>query len=129
MEEKKRQYNEAPSFLYPESPNPPLPLSAPLSEYEGTYYHPAYRNITLHVKGDSLHGSRLDVTWPLSLDLKHITGDFFVTYMDYAYGAGYSFKEVAPAEFRIGKTGKPISLGIGFEPKMGTDQLIWFDKV
>lgn len=129
LEAEEQRYKNAMKTFYPEVPNPPLNQTLPLVNYTGTYVHPAYRNITLALKDGILHTDRVDVTWPLSADLKHVTGDHFMVYADSAVAPGGVLKLATAAEFRIGSDGVPKQLGVAIEDMMGKDGRIWFDRV
>ncbi|KAH8808449.1 putative penicillin-binding protein [Xylogone sp. PMI_703] len=127
-EDQKKEYENAPALYYPDTPNPPLPLTGSISDYAGTYYHPAYRDIKLYLKDGALHADRENSAFQIALDFTHVSGDYFITYIDLIHGKGGIFKQATPAEFKLGEAGKPIALGIAFEPEMEGD-LIWFDKI
>lgn len=48
--------------FYPDLPTPRLPLTLPLSKYTGTYFHPAYQNITIFLKDGALLAHRTKQT-------------------------------------------------------------------
>lgn len=52
-----------------------------------------------------------------------------MAYMDSMDAPGLIFKQALPAEFRIGSDGKPSAVGVGFEPDMGKDGRIWFERI
>lgn len=85
--------------------------------------------MTVVVKNDVLHIAREDVTWPLAADLQHVSGDYFMAYVDSLTAPGLVFKVALPAEFRIGSDGLPSAFGAAVEERMGKDGRIWFDRV
>jgi len=62
LDQKAKQYQDAAKTYYPALPDPPLAPTLPLLNYTGTYYHPAYHNITVELKDDALFLNRSDAT-------------------------------------------------------------------
>ncbi|TAQ87178.1 hypothetical protein B7494_g4491 [Chlorociboria aeruginascens] len=127
--EEAEQYKNALQIFYPNIPNPPLPHTVPLSHYEGTYFHPAYHSLTLALKDGRLHIDRDDATWKIVCDLEHVSGEYFMAYIDSSTAPGSVFKHAAPAEFRIASDGTPNAFGVMAEPQMGIEGRIWFDRI
>jgi len=128
MEEREDAYENAIKIHYPNLPDPPLPPSIPLSNYTGTYYHPAYRNIKIEIKNEALFAER-SATWKVEAKFKHVTGDYFMVYIDSMTAPGLIFKEATPAEFSVGSDGVPKKFGLAAEPEMGVEGRIWFERV
>ena len=123
-------YNNALWKFYPfeSRPNPPLTPTLPLQNYTGTYRHPAYQNITIFLEDNDLHANREDAVWKVRLDIEHVTGDYFMAYIDSITAPGLVFKAAVPAEFRIGSDGVSKSFGIAAEVEMNGKK-IWFERI
>jgi len=129
LREKNKRYDHAVEIFYPSIPNPPLPLSLPLSDYAGTYYHPAFRNVTVELRDGALFTNRTNAAWELHARFEHVSGDYFVAYVDSDKAPGAIFKEAIPAEFTVGIDGATQALGMATEPEMGPEGRIWFERV
>ncbi|KAL2062947.1 hypothetical protein VTL71DRAFT_6019 [Oculimacula yallundae] len=131
LKEREANYNSRTSHYYPDIPSPTLPPTLPLSSYSGTYSHPAYRKFTIvhNPKTNTLHADREDVSWKVSFDFKHVSGDYFMGYMDSKTAPGLVFKQAMAAEFTVGSSGKADRLGMALEEEMGKDGRIWFERV
>lgn len=132
----KERYLTTRQRLYPSVPEPPLPLSLPLSAYAGTYTHPAYRTIELVVADanrDFLYAARtkqvlradVDRLCHMVVDLEHVSGDFFLAWVDnkepcFANAGGVT------ARFTLGSDGAVEKWGIDIE---ANGRLVWFDRV
>ncbi|OQE46925.1 hypothetical protein PENCOP_c001G05380 [Penicillium coprophilum] len=116
---------KAVEHFYPNLPSPPLPgPTFPLEAYTGTYWHDAYGQLALFLDTDKkLHANRTSPTTACSLTFEHVIGDYFIATM-HVVGA----ETVIPAEFSPGPEGKPRSVGIGWEPRLGNNK-IWMRKV
>ena len=139
LQQRTYMLQHAREISYPHVPNPPIPLTLPLSEYAGLYTHPAYPpfNLTLtppqarlstlsyhHLNGD-----------PIYISFSHVSGDFFLV-----WARPYAIAEpeesdwrpwvdiVTKGEFRIGESGKVKQLGVNIEPEMG-EKKIWWEKL
>ncbi|KAH8666343.1 putative penicillin-binding protein [Xylariales sp. PMI_506] len=123
------KFDDAAEKLYPERPNPPIPSSLHLEAYTGTYSHPAYQNITLEVTptGDKLRAMREDMVWQVMYDFEHVTGEFWVVYIQFVHSPGSLQGQLAKAEFRIGVDGTVEAVEIEFMEE-GTEGLITFKK-
>ncbi|KAJ5713213.1 beta-lactamase/transpeptidase-like protein [Penicillium malachiteum] len=106
-----------------------LPLSLPLEKYVGTYTHAGYKDITIYLGSEGvLRADRKDVTWPESINFKHVTGDHFLMVSTHIEDFGAFCPDVYDAEFRISVEGKAWSVGIAWERAMG-GEMIWFVKI
>lgn len=128
-EEREQGYKNAINIHYPSVPSPPLAPSLPISQYSGIYYHPAFRNVTVELRDDALFINRTDAVWKYYMTFKHISGDYFLGYMDSAVAPRSIFKSALPAEFKVGSDGTTKLLGIATEPEMGPEGRIWFERV
>ncbi|KAI9826733.1 MAG: hypothetical protein M1819_007278 [Sarea resinae] len=119
----------APEIFYPSLPEPRIPLSAPLASYAGTYFHPGYLSMTIYLDASksTLRADRTDMTWQERLGFKHISGEYFVVASQHEGDFGALFPDAYPAEFRIGKDGRPEALGIGWVKEMGEEK-IWLTR-
>lgn len=129
LKQRADEYDNATQIFYPNIPYPPLPATLPLANYTGTYFHPAYRNLTIYVKDDILHADRLDASWQIAVDFKHVSGDYFMAFADSVNAPGFIFKGALPAEFKVGSDGVSKSFGIALEGEMGLDARIWFERI
>lgn len=111
-----------------------------MDKYAGTYYHPAYQYINLRVAESShsnskstikLVADRPDVTWKLSMEFEHVSGEYWVVYLRFAHSKNGIMDEVSPAQFKIGADGSVEALGVtwGSTPDAMVDGLIWFESV
>ena len=130
-----------------------LPLSLPLESYTGIYCNLGYRNLTFTVinKNETfspgefsdrsseqiLHADVQDRTWPQTVNLHHVSGEYFIAHGRFAALANTSeefadyvptWDGMFPAEFRIGDDGKVRELGIRIESLMGKEK-VWFRKI
>jgi hypothetical protein len=65
----------------------------------------------------------------IKLDLRHVSGDYFMAYLDSTLAPGLVFKEAAPAEFVVSSDGVSKSFGIAAEPGMGPEARIQFARI
>ncbi|KAI1343055.1 beta-lactamase/transpeptidase-like protein [Xylariaceae sp. FL0016] len=135
--------------LYPEHAEPPLPYALPLNSYVGTYYHPAYHNLTLdpiidtytqmqsprsprktqRVRGKKeLKAVREDVQWQMLIELAHVSGEYWVAFVEPLTTRSGLDVEVARAKFEVGVNGKVMSLVMEFFED-GTEGEVRFDKI
>ncbi|KAE8447453.1 hypothetical protein EG329_010726 [Mollisiaceae sp. DMI_Dod_QoI] len=63
--------------LFPNLPQPPIPLSRPLSSYVGEYEHSGYGKMIVELQDNKLQVNCLDRTWRFMMRLEHISGEFF----------------------------------------------------
>jgi CubicO group peptidase (beta-lactamase class C family) len=127
--------------LYPDRADPPLPPTLPIKKYTGTYFHTAYRNITLNLPPPAFDPERLnnrtlvadrsDSTWQSRLEFRHVSGEYWIVYLDSLHAPESVFQEVAAARFNIGVDGKPDKLGINWQEALeGTREVsVWFDRI
>lgn len=127
--------------LYPNAPlgNDAVLLTLSLSQYAGTYTHPAYLNYILVTKPtfnsslsigganpkEILHTDSYTLTGPVLIDFTHVSGEDFVIYTrlyeEPRQPGDYEpmLDSVSKAEFRIGEDGKVKELGLLLEGEMG----------
>ncbi|PQE06489.1 beta-lactamase-type transpeptidase fold domain containing protein [Rutstroemia sp. NJR-2017a WRK4] len=121
-------YKNAISRNYPHIPKPALPPTLPIANYTGTYFHPAYRNATITFDDSVLKIDRTkQQLWKIAGEIKHISGDFFMAYLDSTTAPESEFKGALPAEFRVDENGVAKSFGVMFEGTM--KEKIWFERV
>jgi CubicO group peptidase (beta-lactamase class C family) len=82
-----QNYMRSRENIYPDVPSSPLPPALPLSEYEGTYSHPGFGQVTLrlggapkgvptsNVTGETLHTEWRRI-WNTTIDLEHVSGEY-----------------------------------------------------
>jgi hypothetical protein len=122
---------------FPGVVDPPLPLPIPLGEFEGTYFHPGYGNVTLAIekpaddlpvaKGvkEVLH-AELRRDFDFHFDLEHVSGLHFIAYLN-AKVRTPMLLSGTPAGFEVGPDGKVVRVGARIEPAM--EEKMWFDKI
>lgn len=125
--------------VYPDRVTPGLPRALPIEQYTGTYFHPAYVNITLELATDATRAGKPEIelvanrnltSWKDFCSFEHVSGEHWMMYSDSAASPSSFMKEYAPAQFTIGSNGKVKSLGIEWRDLVGNvDGLIWFDKI
>ena len=136
LRELQGKYKGRRGALFPDIPSPPISLTRPLEDYQGTYFHPAYKNITLRVASPSKHlpvAEETDVVlravwekeWPVVIELEHVSGEHFVAWINLVV-PGPIVREGGPAVFEVGPNGDVSKLGIEMEPALG--QMIWFSR-
>lgn len=128
--------------LYPDIADPPLPRALPLREYTGTYSHPAYQNITVELASPRQSGTnpkhgqtkielqavRSDVVWQMTFDFAHVSGEFWLIYIDMLKTPNGLMSQHAKAEFRVGPGGEATQLVIEFMEE-GSEGTIVFERV
>lgn len=119
------QYTHAVDVVYPNRQDPASPPTLAVSEFAGTYYDPGYGNITLCEKphpdkpGESiLVAHRPEATWNYSMRFNHVTGDYWIVYLDASIWAGVRFGEFVAAKFELGADGKASGVEITWEGRM-----------
>jgi CubicO group peptidase (beta-lactamase class C family) len=79
--------------------NPDAPPTLELSQYEGSYSHPAYGEVRISIQGDALSGKRSIVEF----DLDHVEGDEFKIYHEESMYMGraleFYFNDLQEIEF------------------------------
>ncbi|MCJ1479646.1 hypothetical protein MMC13_008332 [Lambiella insularis] len=110
-------------IFYPSSRRGDLPTSLPLEKYSGTYYHPAYKELSVEYSNQTLGGTITRSSLTLELKMQPVTGNFFFCIGHVVGDPDTPF--YTPAEFRIDATGQATELGILLEPAMAPEK-IWF---
>ncbi|PNY23710.1 D-aminopeptidase, partial [Tolypocladium capitatum] len=118
----------------------PIAPTTTIGKLAGTYCDPGYKTITLRVKShvqDSakqiLTGCRENDTWPISFDLHHVSGDWWIMYLETPQNPSIYFRQYAQAEFKIGVDGAPTALQVQFdqskEEGQGSSNKVLFNKI
>jgi hypothetical protein len=110
--------------LFPNLPQPPIPLSRCLSAYVGEYEHPGFGKTVVNLKDNQLEVDFMDRTWRFMLYLEHVSGEFF-----FVEKIGYPTKEVETcrAQFRIDADGIVRSFGVDHIDRI-EDEWVWFER-
>ncbi|EFX04400.1 serine beta-lactamase-like superfamily protein [Grosmannia clavigera kw1407] len=115
------RFDTALDRLYPQRAQPPLPPSLPLADFVGTYYHPAYQNLTLQLMksnysdyGVVFTAERREHTWPTLCEFVHVSGDSWAMYTDMLYERSGNFRGYGRARFQVGADGRAGSLVVEF---------------
>ncbi|KND87177.1 D-aminopeptidase [Tolypocladium ophioglossoides CBS 100239] len=124
---------------YPNRPETPVAPTTSIDKLAGTYYDPGYKNITLRVKSHAkdstkqvLTGFRENDTWPISFDLHHVSGDWWIMYLETPQNPTIYFRRYAQAEFKIGVDGAPAALQVQFDQSKAEGQnsnKVLFNKI
>ena len=115
-----------------------MPHSLPLAEYAGTYRNRGYGALRLALVDTKdvfnphgvieaekvLHADVDNKTWCHELDLEHINGEHFVSWLHRSDTDTWAFFNAFKAEFRIGSDGKVTRLGLQYEPAMGENKIL-----
>ncbi|KUJ22570.1 penicillin-binding protein [Mollisia scopiformis] len=112
--------------LFPKIPDPPIPLSRPLSEYAGVYNHPGFGDMVVELKDGKLQVDATDRTWRFMHYLDHVSGDFF-----FVDRVEVPSKETGTgkAQFRINADGRVIAFGMDLIAGMEDEkEPIWFER-
>lgn len=107
----------------------------------------AYLNFTLKSTADtedrtylsrdkaSLVAVRLDATWPTTNEFEHVSGEYWMLFMQFIGNPSGPFREFAPVQFRVGADGRVegmevtwLSLGTG-DAEDTVEGVVWFDKI
>lgn len=105
--------------LYPQRPDPLLPRSLPLERYTGTFYHAGYGSVTLQLAPSTIYRSANmttlvadlpDLSWKLTMNFEHVSGEYWVVYLNSSTVRNGLMDEAMPAQFRIGSDGNVKSL-------------------
>lgn len=107
----------------------------------------AYLNFTLKAKADteaetyllrnnaSLVAIRADATWPTVNEFEHVSGEYWMLFMQYMGNPSGPFNEFAPVQFRVGANGRVegmevtwLSISSGAEEDT-VEGVVWFDKI
>jgi hypothetical protein len=81
------------------------------------------------LKDSALFTNRTNATWELHARFEHVSGDYFVGYIDSDKAPGAIFRGAVRAEFTVGSDGKAKALGMATEPEMGPEGRIWFERI
>ena len=94
------------------------------------YHHPGYQNLSIYIdkSGSFLRADRKGTTWLQFFRFEHISGNFFLAYVDHIGDMGAFFPEACPVEFRMDPDGEPSAVGIRWEEEM-KDEKIWLTRV
>ncbi|KAF2674215.1 beta-lactamase/transpeptidase-like protein [Microthyrium microscopicum] len=111
--------------LYPNLPDSRLPLTVPLTDYTGSYWHAGYEELTVDLESGRLEVDASDRCWRFKLLLEHISGQYFVAKK---VDIDTREEDLLKAEFRIDSSGSVGQLGIAFVAD-SKDEIIWFDKI
>ncbi|XXG95698.1 hypothetical protein Hte_001968 [Hypoxylon texense] len=128
--------------LYPDRADPPLPRALPLQDYVGTYFHPAYRNVTIELvdgtrkrgKGEGkekkgeLKAIRDDMEWQMTFEFRHASGEFWAVVIDFLNTPNMLNGQLARAEFVVGVGGTVDQLRMEFLED-GSEGVIGFDRI
>lgn len=129
VKDKASKWNNAKELLFPDAPKPGLPLSLPIEEYAGRYYHPGYGNFTVFLNGTTgqLEANRASTVFAYTNVFEHVSGDYFVVRTDNLRAPGPMAVAVL-AQFQVGSSGRAERFGIDIEPELKGD-MIWFDRM
>ena len=111
--------------LYPERPNPPLPMAAPLQSHVGRYRNAGYHDLVVDLQDGQLHVDAKDRSFAFDLIFEHVSGEFFIAVI---VGAIDGYEEKVKAQFVLGSDGVVQRLGIAFVVEMA-DSMVWFTRV
>lgn len=120
---RERNAKDKKEHLFPEQPNPPLPMSVPISHFTGRYHNSGYHDLVLVVKDGKLQADCTDRTLGSVCTFEHVSGNAFVAEMQDLLGDKRRMK----AEFLLDEGGYVRSLGVTFVAEM-EDERIWFRK-
>ncbi|KAG9236943.1 putative penicillin-binding protein [Amylocarpus encephaloides] len=113
---------------FPFATPPAYPSSSPSPSSQGPPSQHQYQEEKEKEK-QTLCASRRSFTWPIILELSHISGNYFMAYADSTTAPGMVFKQALPAEFAVGVDGVVGRVGVAFEPEMGREGRVWFERV
>lgn len=111
--------------LYPEVPDPPLPLSLPVERYAGAYHHPGFETWVVEVKDGNLEIDGTDRTWRSKWTFTHVSGEFFTLERR---DVDTRWKGLLRAAFKIGDDGSVAEVGLPLVEEM-EPELIWLKRV
>ena len=135
--------------LYPSLPSPPVPLSVPLKDLAGSYYHPGYGSISASLRCDDWkhpddspaspsndeNGCRIVFTKSNvfgqvnSYQLEHKSGE---SWLGWVFNDDYVTlrrpEDCRKVQIRISDDGRPSSIGIDLHVYEEDSSLIWFDR-
>lgn len=87
--------------------------------------------MTIELSDDAtgqLKAVRADFVWSMTFDFEHVSGDYWIIYIDMAKTPNFLNGQFAKAEFRIGADGKVSGVVIEFLED-GSEGIITFEKV
>ncbi|GAB7353689.1 hypothetical protein MBLNU459_g4094t2 [Dothideomycetes sp. NU459] len=147
IEQQKEKVKALPSELYPDVPTRRIAPAVKLQEYEGTYHHAGYGNVSLslsaprssavHTSSPSmasgLAGSRLyaHIKYEnILLTLHHVSGEhWLVEYRSHVHNTTYP-KNVGQAKFEVGANGLVEKVALTPEDSVqGDARWVWFARV
>ena len=111
--------------LYPERPDPPLPMAAPLQSHVGRYRNAGYHDLVVDMQDGQLHVDAKDRSFAFDLIFEHVSGEFFIATL---INAMDGYREGMKAQFVLGADGGVQRLGIAFVVEM-EDPMVWFTRV
>lgn len=111
--------------IYPKTPSPRLPLSAPIESYTGKYWNAGYETMTVECKDGKLEIDATDRSWRFKLFLTHISGEFFTAER---LDIDTRYKDLLRAEFRLDTDGSVSMFGVALIMDM-KHELIWFRRI
>jgi hypothetical protein len=123
----KSRYDEVTSKLanaidhvYPNRPKPGVESALPPESFTGTYFNPGYLYMILEVADPKetksgkavLTSKRTKATWSMACEFVHVTGEYWIMYMDLINAPFSIFREYAPVRFVLGSDGRVASMVI-----------------
>lgn len=136
MKNKVARYLGTRARLYQELPDPALPPSLPLAAYAGTYSHPAYRtlefvliqrpelkDVPMAKMTTHILRARLRRLTTLTLDLEHVSGEYFISWLNYE--PSRFARAGSKAQFQLASNGQVTKCGIDMEL---AGRIVWFTK-
>ncbi|KAI0021790.1 beta-lactamase/transpeptidase-like protein [Xylariomycetidae sp. FL0641] len=118
--------------LYPERARPAFPPRLLLTDYAGTYFHPAYRNLTVEMQGSGatagLEAARADFMWPMRYTFEHASGEYWAVVITDLNGSNGLDRQLAKAEFKLGVSGRVEALQVE-HLEQGSEGVVVFDRV
>jgi len=81
--------------------------------------------------GPILVASRRDFTWPMRIEMHHVSSEYWVAHIQWHDVKASFTRQIAATQFKIGPDGSVASFGIEAVPVSGglTEGLIWFTKI
>ena len=110
--------------IYPEIPEPPVPLALPLSAYVGEYLDDGYGLLAVESKEGKLEVDATDRSWRFKLFLTHVSGQLFA---GEKYDIDSRDKDMLKVEFRLNADGTVGQVGIVLVREL-EDSMIWFRR-
>ena len=111
--------------LYPERPDPPLPMAASLQSHLGRYRNAGYHDLVVDLQDGQLHVDAKDRSFAFDLIFEHVSGEFFTAVIINAIDG---YKEPVKAQFVLGSNGVVQRLGVALVMQM-EDPMVWFTRV